>query len=98
MYHKRVKFDFDPAKSAATKADPNRGFDFVEVQAIWLDPNAITVPAKLKDGEARWMMIGSFGPRVVAVVFTERSEGVIRIISARPARENEREFYEEQKG
>jgi hypothetical protein len=39
-----VGFEFDPEKSARTKADPNRGIDFVEAQVLWLDLNRGEVP------------------------------------------------------
>ena len=32
-----MPFEFDPVKSARTKADPNRGIDFDEAQVLWLD-------------------------------------------------------------
>lgn len=93
-----MKFEFDPAKSVATKADPKRNFDFTEVQRVWLDPDAITGPANVTDGETRWIIVGQLDSRVVSVIFTYRGENTIRIISARPAREDERNAYEEQKG
>jgi uncharacterized DUF497 family protein len=37
----------------------------------------------------------SIGGRLVVVSFTETTEGVVRIISARPATKKEREDYEE---
>ena len=94
----RVIFEFDQAKSLATKLDPNRGFDFVEAQRVWLDPDAIVGPAQVKEGEERWIIIGTLDARVIAVIFVMRGENIVRIIAARPARETERKIYEEQKG
>lgn len=45
-----------------------------------------------RSGETRWLAIGETQGRVIAVVYTERKEG-IRIISARMARTYEREKY-----
>jgi uncharacterized DUF497 family protein len=45
-----------------------------------------------------WIMViigHSIGGRLVVVSFTETTEGVVRIISARPATKKEREDYEE---
>ncbi|HUU33359.1 MAG TPA: BrnT family toxin [Vicinamibacterales bacterium] len=37
-----LSFEFDPLKSAANKA--KHGIDFVEAQALWLDPDRIDTP------------------------------------------------------
>jgi uncharacterized DUF497 family protein len=39
-----MRFEFDSAKSAAHKG--KHGIDFVEAQALWLDPDRIEVPAR----------------------------------------------------
>jgi len=46
-------------------------------------------------GEDRWIGIGMLRGRVVVVVFTERSEDTIRIISLRKALSYERKRYEQ---
>lgn len=46
----------------------------VEVQCVWLDPDAITIPARIKDGESRWMMLGKLKGKIVAVIFTLRAQ------------------------
>ncbi len=45
-------------------------------------------------GEERWVSIGMLGPGCAVVVWTERNEDVVRIISARRANNNERRRYE----
>lgn len=44
--------------------------------------------------EQRWKAIGKIGSDFVTVIYTERNE-VIRLISARKARKNERKEYSE---
>ena len=46
-------------------------------------------------GEDRWVGIGMLNTRVVVLVFTERGEDTIRIISMMKATTNERIRYEQ---
>jgi uncharacterized DUF497 family protein len=78
-----VSFEFDPEKSARTKADPNRGIGFEEAQALWLDPNVIEVPLPF-EVEPRLAVIGKIGPKVWTAIVTQRGDN-IRIISVRRA-------------
>jgi uncharacterized protein len=48
-----MRFEFDAAKSAANKA--KHGIDFVEAQALWLDPDRIELPARPTD-EPRFLL------------------------------------------
>lgn len=45
-----------------------------------------------RKGERRWVAVGPLEGRLIAVVFTKRGD-TFRIISARRARANEREWY-----
>lgn len=45
-------------------------------------------------GEDRWIGIGDFRGRIMVVVFTERGQDTIRIISVRKALKHERKYYE----
>jgi uncharacterized DUF497 family protein len=88
-----VPFEFDSAKSAATKADPNRGIDFREAQVLWLDPNRIEVPLPFAV-EPRLAVIGKIGPKIWTAIVTERGENT-RIISVRRAHPKEEKIYEQ---
>jgi uncharacterized DUF497 family protein len=88
-----VPFEFDPEKSAATKADPNRGIDFEEAQTLWLDPNRIEVPL-LFAAEPRIAVIGKIGTKTWTAIITQRGEN-IRIISVRRAHPKEERIYEQ---
>jgi len=85
-----VNFEFDEKKSRANKT--KHGIDFLEAQALWMDIRRIEVPARTKD-EPRYMLIGLIDDRTWSAVITYR-DGKVRIISARPSREEEVGIYE----
>jgi len=91
-----MQFEFDPEKSAKNKA--KHGIDFVEAQALWQDEDGIRLTVKsLSDAVrfARLACLPSTGKHWAAI-FTERGEA-IRLISVRRARDDEKEFYEQNK-
>jgi uncharacterized DUF497 family protein len=88
-----VIFEFDPDKSARTKADPNRGIDFVEAQELWLDSDRVEVPLPFVI-EPRLAVIGRIGPRIWTATITLRG-GNVRIISVRRAHFSEEKIYEQ---
>lgn len=73
------------------------GVWFEEAQTLWADPlSAEFFDEDHSQYEDRLLRIGtSTRRRVLLVVFCERSEDVIRIISARTATSLERKDYEE---
>ena len=85
-----VDFEFDPAKSTSNLF--KHGIDFVEAQALWLDSELVILPSTYPF-EERFILIGKIGEKHWTAVFTERGE-IIRIISVRRARDNERRIYE----
>lgn len=85
-----MKFEFDPAKSAANKA--KHGIDFVEAKALWLDDGLVDAPVPSRD-EPRFLVIGRLHGKVWTAVCTLRGESV-RIISVRRARKEEIGYYE----
>jgi len=73
------------------------GISFSEAVLIWRDKNGIEGPANYVDGEIREVRIGNLDTtQVILVVFTYRWKA-IRIISARPAHDFEKEIYEQGK-
>ena len=86
-----MKFEYDPAKSAANKA--KHGLDFEEAKALWKDENLLEVPV-LRTGEPRFLVIGCIGGKIWTGVITYRGNAV-RIISVRRARKDEVEHYGE---
>lgn len=85
-----MRFEFDPAKSAANKA--KHGIDFVEAQALWLDRDRIEVPAR-RMNEPRFSIIGRIAQTMWTATVTDRHEETIRIISVRRARASEETRY-----
>ena len=85
-----MQFEFDPKKSEANKK--KHGIDFVEVPALWEDPDLIEIPVKTSD-EPRFLVIGKISGKHWSGVITYRGEK-IRIISVRRSREEEVEIYE----
>jgi hypothetical protein len=88
-----MAFEFDPAKSAANKA--KHGIDFVEAQALWLDPDRIEVPARPMN-EPRLLVIAQIAQNTWTATVTYRHESTIRLISVRRARQSEEEKYREE--
>jgi hypothetical protein len=68
------------------------GIDFVDAARIFLAPYLV-LPG-LGEGEARSRAIGGLDGRAICVVFTMRGD-TIRIITARAARKDEREKYQD---
>jgi uncharacterized protein len=85
-----VRFEFDPAKSAANAA--KHGIDFEQAQALWEDEDYLEIPARTAD-EPRWIVLGRIDGRTWAAIVTRRGQA-IRIISVRRARPAEEALYE----
>jgi uncharacterized DUF497 family protein len=84
-----MTFEFDHLKSCSNKE--KHGIDFHEAQHLWLDPERIVVPARTLN-EMRYLMVARFNGVFWSVVYTMRGD-VIRIISVRKTRQNEKEIY-----
>lgn len=87
-----MRFEYDPAKSAANKE--KHGIDFDAAQALWLDDRLLTVAAKSMD-EPRMVSIGKIEDVLWTAVWTKRGEN-IRLISVRRGRKGEMTLYESQ--
>lgn len=88
-----MDFEYDPQKSELNKI--KHGIDFEEAQAIWNDLESIEFLLAFAM-ESRHMIIGVIGEFYWSAVITYR-DAVVRIISVRPARRNERELYDKRK-
>ncbi len=81
-------FEWDENKSR-----PNfekHGYDFEDASQIFYRP--ILLRRSDRNNEERWIAVGTFDDRLIAVIFTRRGE-TIRIISARRARKHEERTY-----
>ena len=63
------------------------GISFEEASKIFTDPHLLLIPHPC-DSEERWNAIG-FVETILFVVYTERNDGTLRIISARNANKEE---------
>jgi uncharacterized DUF497 family protein len=84
-------FEWDSAKAKRNLV--KHGVDFELAKQVFSDPAAIIEPDDSDPAEERWRVIGLAGGRVLFVVFTERGDDVIRIISAREANKREERDY-----
>jgi uncharacterized DUF497 family protein len=89
-----MTFEWDERKRIKNLA--KHGIDFVDVPEAFEDRSAITYRSAVSSGEERFLQIGRVDFRVIAVVFVRRGM-VLRIISAKRARRDERRRYEDQK-
>jgi uncharacterized protein len=76
-----------------------RGIDFLDALRIWERPVIDPAGERLVDNEYRPTALGTIGEDeiIIAVVHTVR-DGIIRLISARRARRNERQNYQDRFG
>jgi uncharacterized DUF497 family protein len=90
-----TRFEWDDQK--ATSNLTKHGVSFLEASTVFDNPlAAIFDDAAHSANEIREVIIGhSAQGRLLVVVFTERVESVVRIISARQATKRERYDYEE---
>jgi uncharacterized DUF497 family protein len=83
-----VSFEWDERKNLLNRA--KHGVDFEDAVEVFYGP--IIFRQSNRNNEERWIAIGSLENRLIAVIFTRRTD-VIRIISARRARKNEEREY-----
>jgi uncharacterized protein len=86
-----LEFEFDPAKSQATKA--KHGIDFDQAKELWQAEKYVEYDVFTHD-EPRSVRIAPLAGTLWFCVFTMRSEK-IRLISVRHVRPEEKELYEQ---
>jgi uncharacterized protein len=90
-----MEFEWDPAKEASNEL--KHGIGFVDAATVFDDPYHLEEEStKVEHGEERRRAIGTIRSIVVTVIYTDR-EGRRRIISARRARKDERQRYNQGK-
>jgi len=86
-----ITFEWDEEKNKLNKKQ--HGIDFNDAKLVFNDPKKIVLPDLYhSEKEERWLAIGIVS-RVLFVVFTERGENTIRIISARIGTKAEERLY-----
>jgi uncharacterized DUF497 family protein len=93
-----MRFVWDENKSRTNLA--KYGVSFPTAAKVFDDPRALSFPERVVEGEQRWKSIGwpAGVPVILMVAHTvsgDRTEEIIRIISARKATASERRDYEE---
>jgi uncharacterized DUF497 family protein len=81
-------FDWDEQKNEQNRV--KHGIDFDDAIEVFYGP--IILRRSDRNNEERWTALGHSGDLLVVVVFTRRAD-VIRIISVRRARKNEKREY-----
>ena len=89
-----MRFEWDQAKNRANIR--KHGIDFADVPEVFEGPMFVALDTKKEYGEERWIGIGFLRVNVVVVIFVERSQDAIRIVSARKANKHEREKFKKE--
>lgn len=86
-------FEWDEAKNLANLS--KHGISFEEARELFQsDTDYLEIFDEAhSDHEDRFIAIGPIARGVIMVVFTEREEDIVRIISARPATKREQEMF-----
>ena len=84
------EYDFDKSRSNLEK----HGIDFKEIQELW--KNDVLIFESKNKSEKRLLVVGAIGVKFWTVIVTIRGDrkNIIRIISARRSRHEEKELYE----
>lgn len=87
-----MHFEWDDTKNDANIRQ--HAIDFADVSIMFAYPMLTNLDERVDYGEDRWVSIGMLANGIAVVVWTERAQDVIRIISARKANRYERKRYE----
>ena len=92
-YHTQMKFEWDPDKANANQK--KHGISFKDAIKVFDDDDAALelYDEDHSDCEDRFITIGPIRNGLVIVVWTERLDDVIRVISARWVTLNEQQLY-----
>lgn len=88
-----MQFEWDEAKNLENIR--KHQIDFTDVPEMFESQMLIELDDRIDYGEERWIGIGFLRNGVAVVVWTERQDNLIRIISARRANRYERKRFEQ---
>ena len=90
-----MRIEWDQAKSDANEA--KHGLRFEEAAELLASANGFLgiYDEDHSDDEDRFIAIGPIGGRLIVVVYTERDDDLLRVISARMATKEERGIHED---
>jgi len=86
-----MRFEWDEAKNTVNIR--KHGIDLADAVDAFNHPMLAALDQRSDHGEDRWLAIGWIQATVCVVVFTERDNDVIRLISARKATRLEVQRY-----
>ena len=87
-----MQFEWDENKNAENIA--KHGFDFEDAAGVFQTDVFVRRDARFDYSEERWIGIGLLNTKIIFIVFTQRGDDVIRVISLRKALTHERHLYE----
>ena|ERR1017187_5367857 len=91
MKENELEFEWDKAKARINLQ--KHGVSFLTAAAVFSNERLERIDDREDYGEVRWIALGRVGIEVYRVVFTWRSESLIRIVSAQRASKDEQEIY-----
>ena len=91
-----MTLEWDDAKNQANIR--NHRIDFADVPPLFDGPMVVKLDTRRNYGEERFIGVGLLHNAVILVVFVEKRQTTIRIISARKATKHERERFQEEIG
>ena len=91
-----MRFEWDEAKNRANIR--RHKIDLADVPPVFDGPMFVSLDTRRDYGEDRMIGIGFLQAAVVLVVFVERENDTIRIVSARKAERHERERFRKEVG
>ncbi len=95
LFSKFERMNFQWDNGNLVKSWVKHGVSVEETESVWRDKNYKIVMSRMTTAdELRFLCIGiSNAERLLTIVYTYRSENLIRVISSRPANKKEKEFY-----
>lgn len=85
-------FEWNSEKNISNQR--KHGIDFEQASMVFLDKDRLIIPDNCYDyGEERFITIGTVFNRIHVVVYCERDNDIIRMISARKANQREQKYY-----
>ncbi|BBD67840.1 hypothetical protein NIES4072_48610 [Nostoc commune NIES-4072] len=88
-----MQFEWDETKNLENIR--KHRIDFADVPGMFNNSMLIELDERFDYGEDRWIGMGFLGNGVAVVVWTERQNNIVRIISARRANRYERQRLEQ---
>lgn len=88
-----MRFEWDEAKNEINIR--KHGIDFADVKDMFNHPMLTLLDDREDYGEERWIGLGWIHQLIGVVIYVERHENTVRIISARKATKREVHRYEQ---